>query len=594
MVLTFGVAIDLMRSESDRIALQATIDRAVLAAAPLAEEREAREVVESYLRAADIDPGSVRVQSFEDDRATRITVDAEAQTQSLFLDVFGEETMIVPISSQAREEKWDTEVAVVLDISGSMDGDKIENMQSAAISFAGELFQGAQEDNNLTSLAIVPYNETVNMGSEVGSWFPMTMEHTFSRCAAFVDMSHFETLDITESFPVPRMMHYDWNETGTNHHGVVRRPRCVTDDYAAILPWTTDIERVRPFVNALEADGSTSIGLGVKWATALLDPSTRPQMDDWIGRGMIGPEYGAFPTAYGTPQVRKVLVVMTDGANNRQRNIRPERRSGPSGVFVNRAGLSVPEATGSAATGTHGIDDIDGRSNWSPAWHATRARAQDWQANGGRYNGYPWWEDADRRNWTGFDGKAPDPNDPEAEVWTQYSIWSEDRGQFWVKNVRTGSDWSRDSGGYYADMPGGGTDAIELTFAEFYAAVPLRFWNFYDRRGDDPNRVQLDWDTRRWLHRETNITNSNASRFAVNTIHPNELDDRLSKICETARNRGILVYSIAFQAPPEGRAAMEDCAGLENPGRYFNITGLDISTAFDGILASLDKLRLTQ
>ena len=652
MIIFAGVAIDFMRSEQERITMQATIDRAVLAAAPLDESRDAREVVESYLRAADIDPDTVRIQSYDEPHATRVTAHGEASVDSMFLDLFGMNVMQASVAGQAQEAKWDLEVSLVLDVSGSMWNDngtvldenqKLTKLKTAAVDFARELFDTAAADGTLTTITVIPYNGKVNAGSEVGSWFELSDEHSFSRCVVWSDPADFEETDITLGLPLERMAHYSyaWDDTYrewyNNWHGAIGNPTCPTDDTAAILPWATTLAEVQTHVESFTAGGYTAIPLGVKWGAAFLDPSMQPQMDAMVASGAVSSGYTAFPSEFDATGVRKVLVVMTDGANTKQMDIEADRKDGPSGVFVYRSGLSVPvrsveasydhngdgtidaldlpctnglgsldgvtcgtDGDGNPTFPSHGIDNIDGSSNWSTSWHAGRARGQDWVGNGGRYTGYAWWEDADRRNWTAFDERGSgDWRDP--TIYPQYSIWSETEQKFWVKNIRTGNGWHYASGGYWADEPAGGVDAIELTFAELYAAIPTWHDRFTTARPNadgtiSSTKVALDSESRAWYF--GNYVDGVDETYSY--AHPmvedmaTELDDNLSTICETARSAGIIVYTIAFQAPDAGVDAMEDCAGLSNPGNAWNITDLDIAEAFDGILANLTKLKLTQ
>jgi hypothetical protein len=77
-----------------------------------------------------------------------------------------------------------------------------------------------------------------------------------------------------------------------------------------------------------------------------------------------------------------------------------------------------------------------------------------------------------------------------------------------------------------------------------------------------------------------------------NLVRSWEADDRLSDLCESARNEGIIIYTIAFEAPSAGRSALQDCAS--SPSHYFDVTGTDISAAFSAIASDIRALKLTQ
>jgi Flp pilus assembly protein TadG len=617
MILAVGVSIDMARSEADRIAVQSTIDRAVLAAAPLDEEREAQEVVEDYMRAAGLDPNTVRVQAYDEERATRVTVMAESNIDSLFMRVFGTDEMSRMAASQAREEKHDMEVSLVLDLSGSMNSNnRLQDMRREAADFVDSLLDNAEDQGVLTTVSIIPYRDAVNLGSDVGSWFSWTMEHTYSKCAVFPQATAYDTIGIEAGTVLQRVAHLD-RFSGRNNSGAVDDPVCPTDDSWAILPWARDKAVTRSYIEGLQARAGTAINLGAKWGLALLDPTLRPHATAMVDAGRLPAEYRGMPFNHDEENVTKVLVLMTDGMNDEQRDAFADRKSGPSGIFVYRPDLSVPVKTVSArsdlngdgvidaldmpctngngsadgvicqtdsfgaVTGmpSYGIDNIDGtRSRWSTSWAENRRHLQDWSANGGKYTGYPWWEDLDRLNWTDFVGTGRDPV-TNANVETVYSIWSEKEEMFWVKTY----DNDGKSRGTWQTTPGGGTDAIELTFAEFYATVPIKDDGFWEaQRGDRRFRAK-DRGTKDWFQ-----------EYAGDRTMKDELNGYLHRVCTAARAQGVMIYTIAFQTNDDAAAEMQKCSGVEYPGRHFDVRTRDIGSAFDSILLGIEKLRLTQ
>ncbi len=72
-------------------------------------------------------------------------------------------------------------------------------------------------------------------------------------------------------------------------------------------------------------------------------------------------------------------------------------------------------------------------------------------------------------------------------------------------------------------------------------------------------------------------------------------DEQLIAVCDMAKDktRNILVYSIAFDAPPMGQAVLKDCASEESMYKYVT-TGAELDDAFDKIAGQISELRLTQ
>lgn len=87
-----------------------------------------------------------------------------------------------------------------------------------------------------------------------------------------------------------------------------------------------------------------------------------------------------------------------------------------------------------------------------------------------------------------------------------------------------------------------------------------------------------------------------ASNLITNakTMIESEKDDRIKNVCAAAKEKGVIVFSIAFQAPPLGKAVMKSCASTL--GHYYEVgsNGLNIAEAFDSIATHIRQLRLTQ
>ena len=69
-------------------------------------------------------------------------------------------------------------------------------------------------------------------------------------------------------------------------------------------------------------------------------------------------------------------------------------------------------------------------------------------------------------------------------------------------------------------------------------------------------------------------------------------NNRTDAICSAAKAQGIIVFTIGFEAPYNGRTVLKNCASSD--AHYFDVKGLEISEAFASIATSIRKLRLTQ
>ncbi|WP_343044348.1 TadE/TadG family type IV pilus assembly protein [Roseobacter ponti] len=64
------------------------------------------------------------------------------------------------------------------------------------------------------------------------------------------------------------------------------------------------------------------------------------------------------------------------------------------------------------------------------------------------------------------------------------------------------------------------------------------------------------------------------------------------KMCDEAKENGILIYTIAFEAPSAAVDQMRNCASA--PAFFYDVEGVEIRTAFKSIARQINQLRLTQ
>ena len=63
-------------------------------------------------------------------------------------------------------------------------------------------------------------------------------------------------------------------------------------------------------------------------------------------------------------------------------------------------------------------------------------------------------------------------------------------------------------------------------------------------------------------------------------------------MCNAAKSNGVIIFTIAFEAPSEAAEEMRNCAST--PANFFEVDQLEISAAFSSIARQINALRLTQ
>ncbi|MEM9973022.1 MAG: VWA domain-containing protein [Pseudomonadota bacterium] len=554
-----GMAVDLMRFETRRMEMQNAIDSAVLAAANLEQDIDSVTLVRDFVEKAGIDPDTVNVTTPQLDVvgadpannnpgtlvARTVRAQGNLDLKTYFMHLSGVDKLRTRPVSAASEGSQNVEISLIVDISGSMDGAKMDKLKTEAKKFFRKVID-EERTVGKTSISIIPYNHTVVVGDDLiarlnadgvvaavdpikpytGALGTYPTEHNSASCVRFEDNA-FEWTDLDLEFanlraigpntPLTRLGHF---KRGTNSFNKPTNPQRECDvDRAQILVHETEISELDTYIMALRADGRTAIENGMKWGVALLDPAFRPIVNDMVTEKKLPEDVRNRPGGYDPTKTKKYIVLMTDGKNTSQRNLKPEFLNGPSRVWF------------SAKAGDNNEPGyiVDANKNGNPD------RNKEW------YDAY----------------YVEMPTRPEAERFLR------------------------------VHQPGNTSDSVKYGVSELPDdAVQLTNQQLYDRFAEE--------DIGKFFFEGHDNDTRNAYRDSVVTVTTaSEADDRLSALCAAARQGGdITIFTIAFSAPQEGKDAMLDCA--KDEAFYFPADDKSLATAFDTIAGAITALRLTQ
>lgn len=340
MISVGGIAIDLMRRERDRTMLQNTLDRAVLAAADLDQTQTPSIVVRDYLTKAGLGDYFQEPTVEEGIGYKRVKANIDATFNAHLLKLTGGGDMPIYASSKAEESIDGIEISLVLDVSGSMrSNNRLTNLKVAAKDFIDTMVENTTEGK--MSISIVPYATQVAVNDELFDQYTTVGANTYSNCVNF-EASDFSTTALSTTTPLKRSMHFtvwgDYNDKRAyNPSRLVDDPICESSSSREILPIQNDATALKNYIQNLSAAGNTSIDVGMKWGTALLDPSARPAISAISsGSGAVVPStFSARPAEYNDADTLKIIVLMTDGQNTSQYYVEDEFRDGQSDVWYN-------------------------------------------------------------------------------------------------------------------------------------------------------------------------------------------------------------------------------------------------------------------
>ena len=330
MLLTAGMALDLMRYETHRARLQGTLDRAVLAAADLDQTLSPEAVVTDYFTKAGL--SSFLASKTVDQGLNYKIVSAQGNITmpTTFMRLSGQTELAIRGAATAEERVSNVEISLVVDISGSMGrNNKLSTLRTASHTFIDTVIRPETED--LISLNIIPYTAQVNAGPDIFDQLTVDQKHNFSHCIDF-ELADFNTaaLDVppvsTRTYEQMQHFQYGWSSSYVNN------PGCPMQSYERIVPFSQDATSLKSTVTSLQARANTAIHLGMKWGVSMLDPTFRPIVTAMIANNKVDPEFAGRPVAYNDPETLKTIVLMTDGQNVDTYRISDEFYSTPSQI----------------------------------------------------------------------------------------------------------------------------------------------------------------------------------------------------------------------------------------------------------------------
>ena len=218
------------------------------------------------------------------------------------------------------------EISMMLDVTGSMQGDKIVDLQVAAKDLIDIVVWGDQSKYT-SKVALAPFAPAVNVGdyftkitgksdqedndgrSDRNIHFPptcfngsgkltcKTSDYNKPKYIAKYAKCVVERVDLTDTAPKNQYLP-TWN-VAQNSMATTCEPG------ATIVPLTSDRAKLKDAIDGFKASGTTAGQLGTAFAWYLISPNWS---DVW--------GEASAPAPYGTPKLKKYAILMTDGEYN--------------------------------------------------------------------------------------------------------------------------------------------------------------------------------------------------------------------------------------------------------------------------------------
>ena len=315
-------------------------------AASSTDEAEIRQRIEDFF-AANYPPDRLGI-TFTPEvtvNGDEVHVSGKAEYDTMFLKVVGVDSIDVSAETTVIREVQGIEVALVLDVTGSMSGTKIESLRTAANNFvyimhgididqgsaaaASDLSALETRDSTFIKIGVVPYSTSVNVGpyglglnpdgSDYGTPFvnnPHNLTYSagsstqWGGCVLAADYP-LDTQDHEGPWDMyrycrdaaeNRICDGKWKYNYYTHQNEWvwnnRSPNYVCPT-SPILPLTSSAEKLRNEIDSLQAGGHTYGNFGMVWGYRVISPEFPfEEAHDWTN------EYW-----------KKAVIMMTDGEN---------------------------------------------------------------------------------------------------------------------------------------------------------------------------------------------------------------------------------------------------------------------------------------
>lgn len=306
-----GFAVDLSMAHMVKQRLSNAIDAAALAAAASAGGGSASEinakVQQFFYKNYPLDKVGATYDLIVAVNGDDITVSAKSRYDTTFTKLLGVDELIVSAKTTVTREILGLEVAMVLDVTGSMStNNNIGALKTAATNFLNVLCTNST-CSSLVKIGIVPFANTVNVGpyglgkNPSGSTYDTAfMNNPNGKTFNQSNSNQWWGCILERSTPQDTQSQtsgtaWKWNMYNNSSNGI--NNGC---NKSYLLPLTSVYGTIKSKINSLTASGNTLSNIGMVWGYRLLSPEA-PFREG---------------TLWSDVTVKKVAILMTDGDNN--------------------------------------------------------------------------------------------------------------------------------------------------------------------------------------------------------------------------------------------------------------------------------------
>ncbi|MBY0427800.1 MAG: pilus assembly protein [Alphaproteobacteria bacterium] len=327
IISSVGASIDYARAQMAQAKLSDTLDASALAAGSIvnAQPTQTVAVAQNYFNVnfpqGYMDATLAPLQFTNNVAGQPPIITASATIPTMFMGVVGINTMTVAAHTEIATSSSGLELALVMDNTGSMAGQKLTELKSSATELVNILFGNANAVKDDLWIGLVPFSQAVNIGKTHTTWLNTNAFNwgpsSWGGCVD-AQASGFDQDDVPPTTAGHKLDAYFWPSDTYNRWITSTKPL----KYASmtltrgpnaycpqvVTPMTNQKTDILAGINSMIAAGNTHVNLGLDWGWRMLSPK-------W--RGLWGGTMNAnnLPLDYGTANMQKVVIMLTDGQN---------------------------------------------------------------------------------------------------------------------------------------------------------------------------------------------------------------------------------------------------------------------------------------
>lgn len=310
MMMMIGFSIDTSRIRSSKTVMQSALDTAALGAGKM--------LADATLTDAEVTAAAIAIFKENDlnataqldcpdplveiDRVTSVVkVSNNCNLPMIFGGFFAKDSVNIAESSSVTAGVTRLDLALMLDVSGSMKGQKIEDLKAAAKQAADRLITPASGDR--VRLAFNTYSTSLNAGEYAADALGLT-GYTLDTIGGVEVLVSPDGSDVRR----PCVSERETSQIFTDAEPDVGQwigDKATDCPVSSILPLTSDVDKFKNEIDTLEAGGWTAGHIGTAWAWYLISPEWS---DIWPATSK--------PHGYTEPDTVKAVILMTDGSFN--------------------------------------------------------------------------------------------------------------------------------------------------------------------------------------------------------------------------------------------------------------------------------------